>query len=57
MNGDLGTDGPTSKMKKMLEDILPDLTKIEEENDMLKVNNLYVKLEPLIEISWPVLLK
>lgn len=39
MNGDLGTDGPTSKMKKMLEDILPDLTKIEEENDMLKTES------------------
>lgn len=37
MNGDLGTDGPTSKMKKMLEDILPDLNRIELENENLKV--------------------
>lgn len=39
MKGDLGTDGPTTKMKKMLEDILPDLTRIEEENERLKNEN------------------
>ncbi|XP_071132556.1 TNFAIP3-interacting protein 1-like isoform X1 [Mytilus edulis] len=39
MNGDLGSDGPSQKMRKMLEDILPDLTKIEEENENFKVEN------------------
>lgn len=39
MNGDLGTDGPSSKMKKMLDDILPELTKIELENEELKAEN------------------
>ncbi|CAC5363024.1 unnamed protein product [Mytilus coruscus] len=39
MNGGLGSDGPSQRMRKMLEDILPDLTKIEEENDSFKVEN------------------
>ncbi|XP_063444601.1 uncharacterized protein LOC134725041 isoform X2 [Mytilus trossulus] len=39
MNGDLGSDGPSQRMRKMLEDILPDLTKIEEENENFKVEN------------------